>query len=119
MPPVSEGFQRFITHESIEEAAQHHLEKLRETETDPYDSHPSLPERIAAVESLPDGEPDDSPRAIDVLEDAPGAEWALLEFLLGEELAELPAIAWDAVGAQIYGARARELAERYAPCSRA
>ncbi len=113
-PPVSEGFQRFIAHESVEENASRYLAALRDEKTDPYDSHPSLPERIAAVEGLPDGDPDDSPCAIDALEDAPRTERALLEFLLGTDVAGLPAIDWDAVGTEIYGARARGMTERFA-----
>ncbi|WP_028064502.1 hypothetical protein [Solirubrobacter soli] len=111
---MSEGFQRFITHESVEANASEYLDALREEETDPYDSHPSLPERIAAVEDLPDGDPDDSPRAIDALNEASRTERDLLEFLLGSEVAGLPPIDWDAVGAEIYGARARALTERFA-----
>jgi heat shock protein HtpX len=114
-PPVSEGFQRFITHESIEETATHYLDDLRGVETDPYDSHPSLAERIAAVEGQPDGEPDDSPCAIDAIQDPAGTERALLEFLLGPDIASLDEIDWDAVGTEVYGARARELTERFAP----
>ena len=106
-PPVSEGFQRFITHEAIEESAGRYLDELRESKTDPYDSHPSLPERSDAVKDMPDGDPDDSPCSIDALNDAAGTERALLEFLLGSEVAGLPSIAWDEVGADIYGTRAR------------
>jgi Zn-dependent protease with chaperone function len=112
-PPVSEGFQRFITHETVEENAGRYLDELRQSETDPYDSHPSLPERIDAVKDMPDGEPDDSPCSIDALHDAAGTERKLLEFLLGDEIAGLPAIAWDEVGADIYGARARQMAEHF------
>ena len=37
----------------VEEAADRHLAATREVETDTYDSHPSLAERIAAIEDLP------------------------------------------------------------------
>ena len=60
-PAISDGFSRFIAHQNVAEAADTHLERLRDEETDPYDSHPSLPERLAAIEGLPAGDPDDSP----------------------------------------------------------
>ena len=44
----------------------------------------------------------------------PRPSGALLEFLLGPDVAGLPEIDWDAVGTEIYGARARELTERFA-----
>jgi Zn-dependent protease with chaperone function len=53
-PPIAEGFSRFIADDGIERQANEILEReLAEGTTSPYDSHPSLPERIAAVQELP------------------------------------------------------------------
>ena len=63
-----------------------YLDALRDEKTDPYDSHPSLPERIAAVEGLPDGEPGRlALRDRRSSRTQPRTERALLEFLLGTE----------------------------------
>lgn len=112
-PPVSEGFSRFIAHENVTSAADNHLERLREDETDPYDSHPSLPERLAAIEPLPAGDEDRSPCAIELLRDPAGVERAQLRFLFGAEVEQLSAIEWDAVGPVVYGGNARELAREF------
>ncbi len=108
-PPVSEGFRRFITHESADRAAKEQLAIMREEATDPYDSHPSLPERIAAVDGMPDGEPDDSPAAIALLASPDEVERRLLDFLLGDAAGEFRPVDWQDVGAEVYAERARNL----------
>lgn len=112
-PAISDGFSRFVAHQNVTEAADTHLQRLRDEETDPYDSHPSLPERLAAIDGLPDGEPDDSPCSIELLRDPAGVERAQLQFLFGAEIERLSPIEWDAVGPVVYGARARELTREF------
>ena len=73
-----------------------------DVETDTYDSHPSLAERIAAVADLPAGEPDDSPCAFDALQDADRVEADLLRDL-GLSLRQFEPVEWDAVGHDVYG----------------
>ena len=52
--PMIQGFERFIHSPSISEAiSKMYEEQLTKQETNPYDTHPSLKERIAALESLP------------------------------------------------------------------
>ena len=112
-PAISDGFSRFIAHQHVAEAADTHLERLRDEETDPYDSHPSLPERLAAIEGLPAGDPDDSPCSIELLRDPAGVERAQLQYLFGAEIEQLSPIEWDAVGSVVYGGRARELTREF------
>lgn len=112
-PAISEGFSRFIEHDSVAEAADHHLDRLREEETDPYDSHPSLPERLAAIQDLPAGDGDDSPCSIELLRDPAAVERAQLRFLFGGDVERLSEIEWDAVGTVVYGSRARELTAEF------
>ncbi|MDA0171132.1 M48 family metallopeptidase [Solirubrobacter taibaiensis] len=112
-PAISEGFSRFIAHQNVAEAADTHLERLRDEETDPYDSHPSLPERLAAIDGLPAGDPDESRCSIELLRDPAGVERAQLQFLFGADIEQLSPIEWDAVGPVVYGARARELTQEF------
>lgn len=112
-PLISEGFQRFIEHENITRTADAHLEQLRKEETDPYDSHPSLPERLEAIKDLPAGETDDSACSIELLRDPAGVEHAQLKFLFGPEVDDLSPIEWEAVGSVIYGGHARELTREF------
>ncbi len=53
-PPIGDGFTAFIHSEAVERAATEQLEReLTEVVTDPYDSHPSLAERVARRAGLP------------------------------------------------------------------
>jgi heat shock protein HtpX len=110
-PPVGEGFTAFIHSEAIERAAAEHLElELTERVTDPYDSHPSLSERVAAMQDFPPGAPDDSPPATTLLRDPAALEAAQAEYIFGgEAAAELRPIDWEAVGGEVYLERARGL----------
>jgi heat shock protein HtpX len=109
-PPVGEGFSAFIRADAIDRAASEQLKcELEEGVTDPYDSHPSLPERIAAVQDCPPGDPDDSPPAESLVQDPLALETAQTVHLFGPEAAELRHVDWDAVGAEVYLERARRL----------
>lgn len=112
-PPVSEGFRRFIDHENVTRVAGDYLDQLRGAETDPYDSHPSLPERLAAIEPLPAGEPDESPCSIERLRDPAGVERDLMRFAFGAQIEMLTPIEWDDVGRVVYGWAARELTSEF------
>ena len=109
-PPVAEGFQRFITHRAIE--------RRRAGRTSSASSREARPTRTTRTRRWPSG----SPRSrtarrragrLAVLDralfDPAGTERALLEFLLGNEVTGPAAVAWDEVGAEVYGARARAL----------
>jgi len=109
-PPIGEGFGAFIRAESIDKAANEHLHReLAEGRTNPYDSHPSLSERIAALQDFPPGDPDDSPPAEELVADPMALERAQAIHLFGAEAGELPPVEWDAVGAEVYLERARRL----------
>jgi Zn-dependent protease with chaperone function len=109
-PPVGAGFVAFTRAPAIERAATAHLEReLTEGRTDPYDSHPSLAERIAAVEALPAGDTDESPAAATLLRDGAALERAQAVHVFGAEAGELQPVDWDAVGAEVYLERAQRL----------
>jgi heat shock protein HtpX len=109
-PPIADGFRRFIADDSVERQAQEILQReLAEGTTSPYDSHPSLPERIAAVQELPAGEPDASAPAISLVDDPDALERAILDTLLGDQAGDFRPIAWDDVGRGVYVERARHL----------
>ena len=77
--------------------------------TDPYDSLPSLAERIAAVQSAAAGEPDRSGPAAELLADAPAVEAALLQTLFGPEAGSIEPVDWDGTGREVFLARARRV----------
>ena len=104
-PPLTEGFQSFVQARQVAEAINRQLdEELKSGKVDPYDTHPPLKERIAAVEHLPanDPGPDDAP-ATTLLTDLAAVENLLVATLLKPEFAEkLKPIDWAEVSSHVY-----------------
>jgi Zn-dependent protease with chaperone function len=104
-PPLTEGFRQFVQAGKIAEAIDKQIdEELKIGKADPYDTHPPLRERIAAVEHLPPGDfGSDDPPAITLLSDVPALESQLLATLVKPEaLGKLKPIDWGEVCAQVY-----------------
>jgi heat shock protein HtpX len=109
-PPIGEGFTAFIRADSVDRAASEYLQReLDHGRTNPYDSHPSLSERIAAMEHFPPGHAEDSRPAEALVDDPMGLEKAQAIHLFGPDAGELEPVDWDAVGAEVYLERARRL----------
>ncbi|HAB17703.1 MAG TPA: M48 family metallopeptidase [Verrucomicrobiota bacterium] len=103
-PPVNEGFQRFTGSPKVVDAMAEGLAKeLSEGTSDPFDSHPALRERIAALEQLPAGEiPANDPTAISLLDGAAEVESELLRQALSGVSGDFKQVAWEAVGESVY-----------------
>jgi Zn-dependent protease with chaperone function len=70
-------------------------------EPDPYATHPELPERLAALQSLPDdGRTDDGEPALALLREIRSLESAVLRWLVPQ--AELEALRWEDVPEQVF-----------------
>lgn len=118
-PPVAEGFRRFVSAkrlaEKIDEAV---AEEIRSGQTDPFDTHPALSERIAALQDLPTVRIDEGAEApaISLLEDLPAVERELLGYLLVDPSKVLggEVIEWSDVGRRVYAGLSRETAEQHA-----
>jgi Zn-dependent protease with chaperone function len=55
-PPMLAGFDLFLKSPRINEAVNnYYVEQATQEQSDPYDTHPSLKERIAALQGLPPG----------------------------------------------------------------
>ena len=104
-PPLAEGFGRFIQAAPIARAMQAGIaEALQNGKANPYDTHPPLKERIAAVTALPAGEilSDDAP-AITLLDNIPALEQQLLHTMAGAaEAGKLQPINWAEVCDRVY-----------------
>lgn len=115
-PPISEGFARFRSAEPMSAAADGQLEAaLGEEKSGPYDSHPTLAQRLAFVEALPagaaagEGEP-----AIALVEAVDALERELLAHLAGEEVAaELEHMPWAEAGQRVWLAGHRRSLEEH------
>jgi Zn-dependent protease with chaperone function len=116
-PPLMEGFRRFTGNKSmVESLARKAQTRLKEDKTDDYDSHPALPDRVAAVELLPAvSERGDDSSALTLLTDCEALELAFLnERLTGAKAEQLKLVGWDDVLEQVYIPMWRSLVDTYA-----
>jgi heat shock protein HtpX len=94
-PPIAEGFARFLGAKGIAAALQKADEVMRKGTSDPYDSHPSLNERLDALTEAthwPLRDPDSA--ATELLRDEPALEAQLLS-AIGLDVWTLRPISWD------------------------
>jgi heat shock protein HtpX len=105
LPPLADGFGQFVTADHIAVGMRKHLEEqLASGKGDPYDTHPPLKDRIAAIARLPEG-PAQSEEfsALSLLEDVPALEREMLAQLAKSgEAPQLSAIDWSQVGSRVY-----------------
>ena len=101
-PPLAEGFACFFQAPPVAHAISSALEQeIIDAKTDPYDTHPPLRDRIAAIQNSPLGaEPADDPAAISLLEGLPELERQILALMSGDRA--LKPVSWDKVGEQVY-----------------
>ena len=114
-PPIAEGFRQFVAAPPIASNVVEALEKeIAEGKVDPYDTHPPLRDRIAALEAeLPitqRTDVDDAP-AISLLENVSTLEQALLdEMVIDEYRGKLAPLAWEDAGERVWAPVWREQA---------
>jgi Zn-dependent protease with chaperone function len=111
-PPIGAGFAHFLRVEPVVKAMDSAVEQeLESAAADPYDSHPSLKERLAAIGDFPDVSPlhGDAP-ATSLLRDLPRLE----RELFGTGAPELKSVDWQETPTQVFLPRWRERAEKLA-----
>lgn len=105
MPGIADGFSRFLVAPQIAVQVENGIKhEIAEGKTQPYDTHPPLRDRIAAIEKLSGEvaaqETDSSAEAaLSLLDDPEGAEQRFIE-LMNPKLPKdsLRRVAWDEVG---------------------
>ncbi|MBL8958210.1 MAG: M48 family metalloprotease, partial [Gemmatimonadetes bacterium] len=102
-PPVAAGFAHFVSVPGVASQVSHALEAaLHSTEAaDPYDTHPPLTERLAALESAaaaPRGS--DPRRSISLIQNLPTVEAQLLAFLTDNKA--LTTTSWELLAEQSF-----------------
>lgn len=117
LPPVAEGFDKFRAAASIREASDRVIDETMTTgQTGEFDTHPTLRERLAALETVDSGsDAEDDPAPALTLIDAPEPlARELLQQMIGEEnVAGLKAVTWDDLGAAMWAPQWMAVAERY------
>ena len=103
LPPIAGGFSHFLEQPQVESAiVKATQEELSVPRVDLYDSHPSLPDRIKALESMPLGaEPAGEPAALSLLADAAAAEPGLVSTMLKPGSPPLRPVSWQNVGPDV------------------
>jgi heat shock protein HtpX len=104
-PPLVEGFQRYLASTRVTEAVSSSLDReLAAGEVNPYDTHPPLRERIAAVQSWPNPAlPEADLPAISLLGDLEGLETRLISVTSNESTGQaVQLIGWSEVGWKIW-----------------
>jgi heat shock protein HtpX len=104
-PPITDGFRHFMSAADIVNAVSTQMQKEeQEGASDPYDTHPSLRERLAAIDAL-DVSPvsADNETALTLLDDVASLEADWLVFLAGTETAgKLRPMDWASVGEAVW-----------------
>jgi len=97
-PPIAEGFRRFLSAPTVAPAVSAELEQqLASCTSHPYDTHPPLSERLAALPPADAAVPAATPQlAISLLDKADTVEQELLRHFLPREVHEkLTPVNWD------------------------
>ncbi|MEO8285542.1 MAG: M48 family metalloprotease [Chloroflexota bacterium] len=104
-PPLAEGFSHFVGTEHVSQAVKRSLEaSLKQVKSDLYDTHPSLPERIAALKQFPlDDLPAADPQAVELVDGLPALEREMLVALTDrEKVAGLKPMPWSEAALSAY-----------------
>ena len=117
-PSLLTGFELFLKAPRIVEAVNHFYEQqLTEGKSDPYDTHPSLKERIAALQALPTGVMRNDRSAAVLLPPNENLEYQILTQMIQkkEKAAELKELAWEDVPETTYLPQWEQVAQTYKP----
>jgi heat shock protein HtpX len=103
--PVAEGFGRYLSGElglAVLNASTEHA--VSSDAHDPYDTHPPLRERLAALRGLPEGDGSEgSEPAVTLLRDVRSVEWALIGHRVSTAVGhELKPIGWEQAVQTVY-----------------
>ncbi|MFO1461915.1 MAG: M48 family metallopeptidase [Verrucomicrobiota bacterium] len=114
LPPLAEGFHHFLrTADGTAELSAESEVTGESEKADPYDSHPSFPERFAALGSIPaESATAEGPLAVTLLEHLPALESELLPAAFVENGQGQPQpVSWNEVGIRVYAPHWRRLVE--------
>jgi len=105
-PPIAAGLTQFLGTELVSKQLQEHIDaEMSSGQSDPFDSHPPLRERLEALRSLDDGAvPAAAPVAASLLRDIDALEHELLASIVSDEsvIKDLARVAWEDAGARVY-----------------
>ncbi|HEV8113954.1 MAG TPA: M48 family metallopeptidase [Planctomycetota bacterium] len=103
-PPIADGFRRFLAADAVSTSLDDAIEKRkREEKQNPYDTHPTLRDRLAALARLPAGEAGDPDTpAITLLEHPERYEIELLHRLVPRlDVARMELVEWPEMAERV------------------
>jgi Zn-dependent protease with chaperone function len=101
-PPLIEGFTLYLQSEQISNELNQFVEKeFAEVRNDPHDSHPPLPQRLAALEHLPAGKAADHSPALSLLNNVPEVETRMFSQQVPRGAEGLKPISWQETGQRV------------------
>jgi len=103
LPPLAGGFDRFLSEPKVaQKIAEAVLQEEQDDKHDPYDTHPSLRDRLKALGN-PAPAVDAGPCALELLDDVSALEHELLGAVTdASEVRKLKRLAWDDVGPAVW-----------------
>jgi hypothetical protein len=104
-PPLLEGFTRYFESEDVKEFMESNLEKDMDfSETDPYDSHPSLNERLGALNKMHGKKyPHDDSLALSLFNaNEEDFDEEMMSWLLAGKKTSLIPISWQEAGQKVW-----------------
>ena len=116
LPPIAAGFDRFLSSDRVRSMSKQILASVESSqETDPFDTHPTLQDRISALGETASAEVGESGgSATDVLRDFEAHANTLSLHAIGSDTAaQLAPLSWDRVGEAVYGAGWRKTTRAY------
>ena len=116
LPPVAEGFDQFNrvpgVSAKLAEVVQH---AEGSANADPFDTHPSLRERLAALGETPVDDRREPVAAMSLITNVEGTARSLLEHTWGDKnVRGLRPLRWEDVGESVYATEWRAVAARHA-----
>lgn len=116
-PPMIAGFATFLGSTRIRQAQVEIGEEAMQARGNPYDTHPPLPQRLAAAAEVDEAGPERSegPIGTTLLDGLPALEDAVLRFLTGKgDVLKVPKGDWADTG-PLFAGQWRDLAKDLAP----
>lgn len=114
--PMTKGFKLFISVPEINSAIKEEIKReLEEGVTDKYDSHPSIGERIKALQAIQTRVADqEKGGAITLINNVPDLEYKTLLTMADEKTIKgLKPLKWDDLGPELWVPYWRDIAHRY------
>jgi heat shock protein HtpX len=114
-PPLVQGFSALLRNESIVKTMEENLRnQLASSRSDPYDTHPPLAQRLAALAHMPNGKEMDNSPALSLIDNLEQMEARLVSSWLPPRAARLKPIQWADTGPAVLLPVWRKLADQRA-----